>query len=184
MPLSNCPRNFAPGNRRLSSALLRPGADDNLAAGQIERQERRQILFHGDPPHGHEDRPRKIEIDGAVRPEQIDVDAAGPHAEVAEPAFRKLGHERRRRHHRDRGGAMETPQRVVDPLRRDRRARRNIFRKPRRVAGRERAAVSDAVSSHRMADRPFRCDVDRVRPRRLDPFGDAPASRHGKPSPG
>ena len=163
MPLSNWPRNFAAGKAPLELPLLRSGADDDFAAGQIEREERRQVLFDGDPAHGHEDRPRKIEIDGAIRPEQIDVDAARPHAEIAKAALGKLGHQRWRRHHRHRGGGMKAPQRVVDPLLRDRRARRDIFGKARRVARRERAAVSDAVGPHGMADRAFGRDMDRVR---------------------
>ena len=165
----------------LELAFLRPGADDDFAAGQIERQERRQVLFDGDPAHGHEDRPRKIEIDRAIGPEQIDVDAARPHAEIAKAAFGKLGHQRRRRHHGHRGGGMKTPQHVVDPLLRDRRARRDIFGKARRVARRERPAVSDAVGPHRMADRAFGRDMNCVGARRLDALGDAFSARHGEP---
>ena len=83
----------------MSSRFLRPGADHDLGARQIERQKRSEVLFDRDAADGHEDRPRKIEIDGAIGTEQIDVDAAGPHAEIAEAALAEFGHQRRRRHH-------------------------------------------------------------------------------------
>ena len=114
-PSSSRPRNLASGNRRRSSASCGPCADDDLGAGQIERKKRFEVLLDRDPPDADEDRARQIEIDRAIRPEQIGVDAARPHAEILEAAPAELGHQRRRRHHRDGRGRVEAPQRRVDP---------------------------------------------------------------------
>ena len=172
------------GEFALELVFLRPGADDDLGAGQIERQERFEILLDRDPADGHENRPRQVESDGAVGAEQIDVDAARPHAEIAEPALVELGLQRRRRHHGDRRGGMEPAQDRIDPRCRDRRARRNVFGKARRVARGERPAVAPAIGPHRKADRPFGRDMDGVRLCRFDALGDAAPARDGEPQPG
>src|SRR5208283_4002458 len=77
-------KKFGIGKAAFELRLLRAGADDNPGAGQIERKESFQVLFDGDAAHRHEDRTGKGKIDGAIGVEQIDVDAAGPHAEIAE----------------------------------------------------------------------------------------------------
>ncbi len=66
--------------------LLRAVADHDLGSRQIQRQKRFEILFDRDPAHGHEDRPRQIELGRLIRPEQVGVDAAGPEAEFSEAA--------------------------------------------------------------------------------------------------
>ena len=81
--------------------LLRAMADDHLGAGQVERQEGFEVLLDRDPPDADEDRPRKVEIDGVCRIEQIGVDAARPHAEIGKAAARQFLHQRRRRDHGD-----------------------------------------------------------------------------------
>ena len=63
--------------------LLRPVADHDLGAGQIEREKRFEVLLDRDPPDADEDRARQVESDRALGPEQVGVDAAGPHAEIA-----------------------------------------------------------------------------------------------------
>ena len=95
--------------------FLRPVADHHLGAGQIERQKRFEVLLDRDASDGEEDRPRQVERHYVLRREQLGVDAAGPHAEVLEAALAQLRHQRRRRHHGDRGGGVEAAQRRVAP---------------------------------------------------------------------
>src|SRR6478609_6636246 len=143
--------------------FLRARADDDFRARQIERKECFEVLFDRDPPHGDEDRAREVDRDGAVRPEQIGVHAARPHAEIAESPPVELADERRRGHHRDRRSGMKAPQRGVKPAFRDWRARRDIFGKSRRVAGGERTAEVSAIGPDHVADRSLRRDMDRIR---------------------
>ena len=82
---------FCVGKVLFELRLLRARADDDFGAGQIERKESFQVFLDGDAANGHENRPRKVELDGAVGTEQIDVDPAGPHAEIAEAALGQLG---------------------------------------------------------------------------------------------
>ena len=161
----------------LQSRFLRAGADDDFRAGQVERQKCFEVLFDGDPSDRDEDRSREADLDGAVRPEQIGVDAARPHAEVAKSPPAEFGHQRRRRHHRDGRGGMEASQRRIDPAFGDRYARRDVFGKSRRIAGGERPSAPSAIGPHHVADRPFGRDVDRVRLGLLDAARDLPAAR-------
>src|SRR5262249_10466822 len=60
------------GETALKLGLLRPGADHNFRARQIERKKSWQIFLDRHPPYRHEDRPREIQIDRAIGTEQID----------------------------------------------------------------------------------------------------------------
>ena len=67
--------------------------------------------------------------------------------EIAEAAPAQLRHQRDGRDHRHGRRGMEVPQHRVAPGLRDREARRDVFRKPRRVARRERQAVAQAIGA-------------------------------------
>src|SRR6516164_10867891 len=107
---------FCAGKATLEFGFLRPGADDDLGAGQIERKESGQVFFDSDAADAHEDRPRKIEVDSAVGMEQVDVDATRPHPEIGEASPRQLLHKRGSGHHGYGRGGMKSPQDAVDPL--------------------------------------------------------------------
>src|SRR6516225_8867742 len=53
----------------LEFGLLRPSADDDFGARQIEREKCRQVLLDRHPAHRHENRSREVEIDGTIRTE-------------------------------------------------------------------------------------------------------------------
>ena len=82
--------------------------------GRSGLKETRADFLDRYPAHCHEDRPREIEIDGAIWTEQIDVDAARPHPEIGKAAAGQFAHQRRRRHHSHRGGGMKASQRAID----------------------------------------------------------------------
>src|SRR5262249_58368378 len=86
----------------LERRLLRAGADDDLGAGKIERQEGLQILLDRDTSNGHENGAFESKIDGAIRTEQIDIATAGPHAEIPDAALAERAHPRCRRLNRTR----------------------------------------------------------------------------------
>ena len=171
-----------PGVRETAFQLrfLRAFADDDLRAGQVERKKSFEVLFDGNPSDRDEDRPREVDRDGAVRSEQIGVDATRPHAEVAKPAPAELADERWSGYHRDGRGGVEASQRRVDPAFRYRRARRDVFGKSRCVAGRERPPEPSAIGPYHVADRSFGRDVDGVGLGLLDAAGDLPAARQGQ----
>ncbi len=148
---------------------FRPLADDGLGARQVERQERIEILLDRDASDGHEDRPRQTEIDGAVRAEELRVDAARPRADIGEATARQFVVQRLGRHHGHRRRIVEAPQHRVAPGFRDRHARRNVFREFRGVARGEGQRAPDAIAPYGVPDRTFRGNVDRVRRDRLDP---------------
>src|SRR6476660_936077 len=167
-----------PGIRETAFQLrfLRAFADDDLRAGQVERKESFEVLFDGNPSDRDEDRPREVDRDGAVRSEQIGVDATRPHAEVAKPAPSELADEGWSGYHRDGRGGVEASQRPIDPAFRYGCARRDVFGKSRCVAGRERAPKPSAIGPYHVADRSFRRDVDGIRLGLLDAAGDLPAA--------
>src|SRR5580700_12081522 len=78
---------FCVGEFSPEFGFLGSGADDDLGAGQIERQERFEILFDGYSTNRHEDRPRQAEIDGAIRTEKVGIYAARPPAEIGKTAL-------------------------------------------------------------------------------------------------
>ena len=155
--------------------LLRPGANDDFGAGQVKREESFEVLFDGDPADRHEDRAREAWIDGAARVEQIDVDPAGPHAQIGKPALTKLGPQRGRGHHGHRRSGVEPTQDGVDRRLRNRQSGRNVFRKARRIAGRERQSVAAAIGAYGKADRSFGGDMDGVGSCGVDALGNFPS---------
>ena len=164
------------GKASLQRGLLRARADDHLRAGQVERQKCFDVLFHRKPPHRDKDRARKVEVDGAVRPEQVGIHASRPHSKVGESPLTQFGHERLGRDHRHGRGGMKSSQCRVDPRLGDRCTRRDVFGKARRVAGREAPALPLAIAAHHMTDGSLGCDMDRIGPRRFDALSDpAPA---------
>ena len=69
----------------LQLARLRALADDDLRARQIERQERRQVLFHREAADVDENRAGQIDCRGARRAEEVGIDAARPHSQMRKP---------------------------------------------------------------------------------------------------
>src|SRR6516162_3241327 len=65
-------------------ALLRSFPDHDLGARQIEREKSREVFLNRDPAYADEDRPRQVEIDGPLQPEQLGIHAARPQPEVLE----------------------------------------------------------------------------------------------------
>ena len=60
-------------------ARLRPVTDDDLRAGQVERQECRYIFFHRQAADIDKNRAWQIDCGSALGTEQIGIDAARPH---------------------------------------------------------------------------------------------------------
>ena len=90
VPFSSGPRNFASGKLCLSFASCGPEPMTTLVPGRSSERKRFEIFLHGDPANGHEDRAGKVEIDGAVGTEEIDIHPAGPHAEIGKSALRSV----------------------------------------------------------------------------------------------
>ena len=74
----------------LQLARLRPVADDDLRARQIERQERRQVLFHREAADADENRAGQIDCRGALGAEEVGIDAARPHRQMRKAAIAEL----------------------------------------------------------------------------------------------
>ena len=74
----------------LQLARLRALADDDLLARQIERQERRQVLFHRHPADVDENRAGQIDCRGALRAEEVSVDATRPHFQMGKAVIAEL----------------------------------------------------------------------------------------------
>ncbi|MGY3357596.1 hypothetical protein ACVWZK_004259 [Bradyrhizobium sp. GM0.4] len=154
--------------------------DDHLGAGQLEVEERLEILLHRDPTDREEHRRRQAEIDRAGM-EQMGVDAARPQHDIVEAALGQLTGERRRRRHHGAAGAMESAQRPPDQRARHRHAGADIFGKAGVEAGREGQLALPAIAADHQADRPLRRDVDAVRARLFDQLRDSARARHGHP---
>ena len=78
------------GKAMLQLARLRPLADHELRAGQIERQKRRQVLFYRQAADADENRARQIDNCGAVGAEEVGIDAARSHRQMREAAIAEL----------------------------------------------------------------------------------------------
>ena len=74
----------------LQLARLRPVADDDLRAGQIERQECRQVLFHREAADADENRAGQIDCRGALGAEEVGIDTARPHRQMRKAAIAEL----------------------------------------------------------------------------------------------
>src|SRR5262245_56216995 len=99
---------------------------------------------------------------------------------MAEAAASKLGHERRGRYHCDVRCGMEAPQHRVAQGLRDRKARRNVFRKARRIARREWNVVPEAVGARQKANRSLGREMNSVRPGGFDTARDLTPVWHRK----
>ncbi len=145
---------------------LRAVADHDLGARQVERQEGVEVLLHRDAAHGHEDRPRQIELRRLVGIEQLGVDAAGPKPSLRKPRSASSWPQRGSVATIviDARGVEAAQHRVADAVR-NAGACRDIFRKARGVGGGEGELVALAIAAHRPADRPFGRDMDRLRAR-------------------
>ena len=148
---------------------LRPIADHNLGARQVQRKKRLEILLNSHAAHGHEDRARQIEFGRFARPEQIRIDAARPEAELAKtPRAEFLPQRIGRDHGRERRG-MKVPHYRIADTQRESGADRDIFGKARRIGRGKRELTAAAIGAHRPADRPFGRDVEGIRRGLLDP---------------
>jgi hypothetical protein len=74
----------------LQLVRLRPVADDDLRAGQIERQECRQVLFHRDAADADENWAGQIDCRGALGAEEVGIDAARPHRQMRKAPIAEL----------------------------------------------------------------------------------------------
>jgi hypothetical protein len=82
----------------LQAHPLRPVANHDLGARQVEIEECFEVLLHREPPDGKEYRPREAEVDRA-RAKQLCIDPARPQAHIRKAAFGELLRQRRRRRH-------------------------------------------------------------------------------------
>src|SRR5690242_12400652 len=71
----------------LQFARLRPVAKDDLRAREIEREERRQVLFYREPPDADEYRAGQIERCGALGPDEVGIDTARPRRQTRKAAM-------------------------------------------------------------------------------------------------
>ena len=75
------------GEARSQRLALRAVAHHHLGAGQVEAEEGLDVLLHRQPAGVQEDRPRQsFPRVARLRPEQVEVDAAGPPADFGEAA--------------------------------------------------------------------------------------------------
>ena len=100
------------------------------------------------------------------------VDAARPQDHITKTARAQFVRQRRRCRHQGLARPMEPAQHRPYPGFRDRRARRDIFRKAGMKARREGQPVLAAIAPHQKSDRTFGRDMDAVGARRRDQSGD------------
>ena len=156
------------GIARLQGRALRAVADHHLGAGQRQRQERADVLFHRHPPDIEMDRPRQVEQRGLVRPEQLQVDPAGPAADVGEAARDQLVLDRLGRDHDPRRRRVKAPHDAVGPGQRNGEAGRDVFRKLGVIGGGEGQAPLQAPGARGAAERPFGRDVNGIGLQRVE----------------
>ena len=155
---------------------VRPVADDDLAARQVEREEGRKVLLHRDAPDIEEDRPRQAEIAAPRRVEQLRIHPARPALDAHEAACRHFGAERFGGHHHAFAGIVEAPQPPVAETFRDGQARADEFGKARVIGRGEGQPALQAGAPRGHAERTFRRNMDVVGRDRLD-LGEHPAAR-------
>ena len=80
-PIAREHRSRVPARERCT---IRSVADDDLRAGQVEREERVQVLLDGDAPGVHPDRPLRDDRVAAARLERLGIHAARPEHDVRE----------------------------------------------------------------------------------------------------
>jgi len=149
-------------------------ADHDLAAGQVERQEGREVLLQRQPADGEKHRTQQAEARVAARAKQARVDPARPAQHAPKTARRQLVGQRRGRRKRAAAGIVEPAQQGPAELLRDAPSRRHVVGEAGMEAGGERPAASDAIPAHCKADRPFGRDMDGVGRDRGDAGHDLP----------
>ena len=138
------------GNRRRSSASCGPCPMTTLEPGRSSERKASRFFSTAIRPTLTKigrGRSRSIACSG------LNISVSTPRVHMPrflKPRWRELGHQRRRRYHRDGRGGVEAAQRRVGPGLGDRNARRDVFGKPGRVAGGERQSVLQAVGAHRV----------------------------------
>ncbi|ABA51161.1 hypothetical protein BURPS1710b_1413 [Burkholderia pseudomallei 1710b] len=149
-------------------------ARDPFRAGQVELQERLDVLLDRDAADIQEDRPRGVEHLRFDRPEDVEIDAARPQHDVVEAeALEVVLDDGRRRHHGERR-AVEPPQEAIGRRERHAEARLHVFRKARVVRGRERQLARARVAARGEPERAFGRDVQRVRLERVQALAQPP----------
>ena len=123
--LSGEPDVRVPGTEALQ---VRTVSHHVLGPGQVEIQERLDVLFHGYPSHVHGQRPRPRQEGLGTRLEQVGIDAPGPDSEVAETPFTEVIGKGTGRHEGAGRAAVVPPQVAVGPAHGKRNPSPKVFR--------------------------------------------------------
>ncbi|MDT4848520.1 hypothetical protein FQZ97_826130 [compost metagenome] len=152
------------GETLFQARLVRPGADDHLAAGQVERQEGIQVLFPRDPPDAQEDRTgQAVEYRaGRARLELAGIDAPRPDLQVRQAAPHQDVAHRGRRHQHALRRPVEPAQVAPGQGRRNAHARLQIVGKHRVERGGEAPAPRQRHAARGQAQRAFGSDMQRI----------------------
>ena len=153
--------------RRPQARGARGLADDHFRSRQVERQKALDVLLGREPPGVEEDRPRQVHRRGLRRREGAVIDAARPMHQPLEAAALQIIGDRGRRHHDAGAGVVKAAQHRIGDQLRQARPRRDIFRKTRVIARRERALRPEAIAPRGETHGAFGRDVDMVDRRRL-----------------
>ena len=147
--------------------------NDELGAGQIEREERFEIFFDRQPADRQKDRPRQVEIGAYARVKQPGVHAARPQFHIIEAARRQFGSKRWSRRQNRGARRMKTPKpgpcHLAGPPLRHRQSLGEIIGKSRVKAGGKRQAPPQADATHGMSEWAFRCQMNCIRSDVLKP---------------
>src|SRR5204863_9422837 len=109
-------------------------------------------------------------IAAVPRIEERRVHAAWPmHEALTDPPALQLAQQRHRADQRVLGAGVEPAHQLVAPLERDRQSRAQVLGIARVEAGREAEAFSAQPTNRPEAERPLRCDVQRIWFERPDP---------------
>jgi len=140
----------------------RADAVDHLGTGQVERQERLEVLLVRHPSDMEEHRPRQPEVGLRHRREQAQVDAVGPRPQVGEPVFAQQSQHAFGGHHHPGRGCMETAEPGIAPTLGNAQALGEDVRKAGVEGGGEGPAAAQTVRPRGAAERPFGGDVHHV----------------------
>jgi hypothetical protein len=145
--------------RRLGGTV----ADDDLGAGEIERQKGLDILFDGDAADIQPDRRGPGVMRVFHRAEAFDIDAARPQAQMPETMPLQFALQALRRHHHRRGGGVEPGEPAPhERFRHEGKTRMDIFGKAGVEGGGEGDAMLDADPARRQAQTAFGGDMHRI----------------------
>jgi hypothetical protein len=117
------------------------------------------------------DRPGQVERRAVIRVEQLEIDAAGPSADIGEAARQQLGLDRLGRDHDARCRGVEPPHDGIGEDERHCDACRHVLRKACVIGGGKGQAPLQAPAARGAAQRPLGRNVDRIRPQRIQPLG-------------